>query len=313
MASISILPMRDVPRRGGALDRRTSALTLGALASAAAVSGIVADTSGAVTLPGGVMVTPVLAAVAVATGLVALRAALSIRRSVPRVESGPGWINNLQLCPTTLLDSESGTVDDGSRQGPESFALRTLRAQVRTLEQALEQEQRYFSPVAVPVSDQSAVAAFRRDVLLTVKALGSRTASDEGGRHTLARLTAAIERLDAGDAFARPVLAPAATVLAMPARPKARTIAAAPQPEEVTPEAAQYADSDEPVQETVLEHLEHLDAAGETPSDMSSSLPPLPESSHLVEAAPQVVLPVPSLMTTTQTQRGRRWFRRSAA
>lgn len=315
MASISILPKRDVPRGELALDRRTSAVALAAVSCAIAILGLVGHTSGAVTLPGGAAVAPVLVSIAVAMGLVALRAVLCIRLSASRVEKGLGWVNNLHLCPTTL-DAESGPVDDGSRQGPESLALRTLRAQVRTLEQALEQEQRHFAP-ASPSSDQPALAAFRRDVLLTVKALGARTASDEGGRHTLARLTAAIERLDAGDTFARPVLAPAATVLAMPARPRPRIIAAAPLPEEGTSGAAGDAAPTVTVEESVPEHQAHLeqpDAVAETPSDMASSLPPLPIApSDVVEAAPQVVLPVPSLMTDTQTQRGRRWFRRSAA
>jgi hypothetical protein len=93
-------------------------------------------------------------------------------------------------------------VADPVEMSDESATVRALRAQVRSLEQALELVPDVPAPVAVPAA---ADAAYRRQVLLAVRAVASRTGDDDDPRHAAARVVAAVERLDA-DGFARPVL-----------------------------------------------------------------------------------------------------------
>ncbi len=97
----------------------------------------------------------------------------------------------------TLHVVESGDAEEYS--GPEPVNVRYLRAQVRTLQEALERQE---------VAETSAVdrARFRRQVTAALRGLGERTREDESPERTLARVVAAIERLDAPDEVARPVL-----------------------------------------------------------------------------------------------------------
>ena len=87
----------------------------------------------------------------------------------------------------------------------EQVDLRSLKAQVRTLEEALERIQA--EPVfSVSAEDLAAEESFRRQVAATLRGLGERTREDETPERTLARVAAAIERLDAPDDLTRPVL-----------------------------------------------------------------------------------------------------------
>ncbi len=90
-------------------------------------------------------------------------------------------------------------------QSRESVNIRSLKAQVRTLEEALGRLQT--EPGATASGDQEAEeASFRRQVAATIRGLGQRTLEDELPERTLARVAAAIDRLDAPDDLTRPVL-----------------------------------------------------------------------------------------------------------
>ncbi|WP_243059264.1 hypothetical protein [Nocardioides sp. SR21] len=109
-----------------------------------------------------------------------------------------------------------------------STTVRALRAQVRVLEQALE----VAPDVPVLAGDE---AAYRRRVLLAVRAVAARADDHDDPRHAAARVVAAVERLDV-DGFARPVLPGIAThIIApppqLPAGVRTAAIASAPAPE----------------------------------------------------------------------------------
>jgi hypothetical protein len=230
----------------------------------------------------------------------------------------------------TLHVVESGDAEEYS--GPEPVNVRYLRAQVRTLQEALERQE---------VAETSAVdrARFRRQVTAALRGLRERTREDESPERTLARVVAAIERLDAPDEVARPVLptvqfdlsgaqmtlagpqyvvAPAAlgrgpvvTVPApAPAQPPVAEVPATPQPQpilETEPASAH----------TVPTPLASALAAGAVTDDLSA--PGLDADPFVGDAAflpppadPDLVLPVPP-PAGAGSQRSRRWPRRHGA
>lgn len=93
----------------------------------------------------------------------------------------------------------------------ESVTVRALRAQVRSLEQALE---------SAPERPAAVDPSYRNQVLLAIRAVASRTGDSDDARHAAARVVAAVERLD-GDGFVRPVLPriPSRTIAPPPPRP----------------------------------------------------------------------------------------------
>lgn len=164
----------------------------------------------------------------------------------------------------------------------ESATVRALRAQVRTLEQALEVAPEQSSPV--PAAITAAVEqSYKHQVLLAVRAVASRTGDDDDPRHAAARVVAAVERLDE-DGFARPVLPGVATrtVAVPPPLPPAQTAAVAPTP---APPVLPAASEPEPV--AIVDEVE----------------PVLDE---------EVVVPVPP-PAAEEPKRSRRRIRRSAA
>jgi hypothetical protein len=132
--------------------------------------------------------------------------------------------------------------------------LRSLRAQVRTLELTLELlgDEPVLPPApahaapahAAPAQGswhtggqtgiRDAVAApmvadrYRRQVTATLRGLAERTGADEAPERTMARVVAAIERLESDDVVDRPVLptVPAGTVIEAAARPAELSVAA---------------------------------------------------------------------------------------
>jgi len=283
----------STPRRIKGISLTTCTIVLGVAASAALLSAYAVRSPESSAFAGSPLPVYVLAA-AIAVAVVVLGTfLLAARRRRSRLVATLDWIQDFELTPQTFIEHPEL---DRRKAGSESLAIRTLRAQVRTLEQALEQEQeRPTVSVTVPEQDPAAEAeAFRRDVTLTLRALARRTADDECPRHTLARATAAVERLGAPEAFSRPVLAPAATVHALPTgRAALRQVPAVPV------EAAVEAEPTLELPETAPELPETTDVQ--------------PEPHAPTADEPEVVLPVPALSNDHDTQRGRRWFRRTAA
>ena len=85
----------------------------------------------------------------------------------------------------------------------ESATIRALRAQVRSLEQALEsatEEHLVSSSITAAVAQ-----SYRHQVLLAARAVADRVDGDSDPRHAAARVVAAVERLGT-DGFRRPLL-----------------------------------------------------------------------------------------------------------
>lgn len=281
---------RETPRSHRSVTARTCAIVLAVTLSAALLSGYSLRAPESSALAGSSVPLSVLAvavgAVLVALGLIVLR----VRRRKARLEATLDWIQGYEVSEQTFLDHPEL---ERRRSGAESLALRTLRAQVRTLEQALEQEQaRPDATLTAPGAAE--VADFHRDVTLTLRAIARRTPEGEDPRRSLARAAAAVDRLRAPNTFARPVLSPAAP-LALPA---ARTA----QPQVAAPPAVPAAASAAAPQVDETAELPAADA--EAPAEQTLAAPAQPE--------PEVVLPVPP-PRNDDAQRGRRWFRRSAA
>lgn len=87
--------------------------------------------------------------------------------------------------------------EDVEEPTEDSTTVRALRAQIRALEQALEA-----TPEALLAPDD---AAYRRRVLLAMRAVAARVDDHDDPRHAAARVVAAVERLDAAG-FHRPQL-----------------------------------------------------------------------------------------------------------
>lgn len=163
---------------------------------------------------------------------------------------------------------------------PEPVEIRALRLQVCSLEEAL---------VRMPAQpDDDADATYRRQVRLTVRALAATTPTDESPHRTLARVSAAIDRLEAPAGLVRPVLTPTTHRVPAPVR-----AAAVPRFVPVTP-ATQ---------------------ATQAPVTQAPGAAPVPTPAverRSTPVAPEVVLPVPP-PAPCPPKRSRRRLRRQAA
>jgi hypothetical protein len=241
-----------------------------------------------------------VATLAIGTTLLLLALALLLaarrrgRRTVPETTDTA----DIADAPDTFLDADPETAPDADPEAPdppdapeaapspdETTDVRALRAQVRVLEQALEAASEPAPPLTVPAVD----ASYRDRVRLAVRAVVLGAAPGGEAQQTAARILAAVERLDAPDVFARPVLPEPVQRVAPPpvlehrpsrTRPDARP-AERPVP---GPEAGDDREEGAPVQ-------------GSAPSDPQ---------------APEVVLPVPP-PAPPAPRRGRRRLRHSAA
>jgi hypothetical protein len=189
----------------------------------------------------------------------------------------------------------------------EPHTVRALRAQVRALEEALENVVDpepvpapvpvvATEPVLVATPDPDALASYRRQVRLALRAVAVRTSAGDDPQHAVARVAAAIERLDRPGVLARPALPetlglsvapPAAASAPIAWAAVAAVVAPAPQPEV----------DDEP---DVMAHL------------MSVRAPSALRSDTETDDQAEVVLPVPP-PAPAEPRRGRRRQRHSAA
>lgn len=182
---------------------------------------------------------------------------------------------------------------DGSR---EDRTVRTLRAQVHALEQALDQVQ---GVLAVRQQEAASSEAHRRAVLLTVQAVADRTAHAAGAGPALARVAAAVERLGAPDVFARPVLPPPGygePVIALIAPVVPQTPAEQSLAEQALAEPAAQVSAPEPALEPV------------TPVESAIPVEPV---TPVAPVSPAAVLPVPPRPVAAPVP-GRSWRRTRA-
>jgi hypothetical protein len=208
-----------------------------------------------------------------------------------------------------------GLLDPELPEEVEPHTVRALRAQVRALEEALENVVDpepvpapvpvvATEPVLVATPDPDALASYRRQVRLAVRAVAVGTTSGDDPQHAVARVAAAIERLDRPGVLARPALpetfgrsvpppASASVPIARTARTAVAAVAAAvaPAPE---PEL-----DDEP---DVMAHLMSVRASSALRSDTETE----------TDDQAEVVLPVPP-PAPAEPRRGRRRQRHSAA
>lgn len=227
------------------------------------------------------------------------------RRRVRRVEEPA-------LEPVTALSEQEQPVaadEPADLDDEHSVLVRSLRAQVRTLEQALEQLPTdripALEPPQVPAEEEPA-AAYRHQVALTLRALAGRTDHVESPQRTLARVAAAIERLDGPDHLVRPAIpAPVYRVHApaelVESTSSVRTLAP-PQPTMAFQAPVPYA-----VEQAVEDAF-----AGSFDDDEDVSGVGNPEAVLFAPAEPELVLPVPP-PAPAEPKRNRRWLRRHAA
>lgn len=118
--------------------------------------------------------------------------------AVPVVPAEP-TVSEVDAEPDAEPDIEPDIEVDAEGE-PSSVTLRALRAQVRVLEETL-------ASAAAPQDDRDPdleVDRYRRQVRCAVQAVAQD--ADDRTRHVVARVAAAIDRLDAPAGFARPVL-----------------------------------------------------------------------------------------------------------
>lgn len=205
--------------------------------------------------------------------------------------------------------------DEPTPPDPDPAQLRTLQAHVRSLEQALELETHRVAELRALLESgqpdsghpESAGEDLHR-VRATVRGLARRTAGDAVATEVLARVEAALERLSAPSAFARPVLTRAGTT----------TIGTVPSPGELL----MHDHHPEPGRGTAAAEVPTGSAPTGPLEDEPEGLELLgphhaADDHHPGAGAPEreVVLPVPprEVPEASSGQRGRRWFRRHAA
>ena len=230
-------------------------------------------------------------------------------------------------------DSDDVAGDDvaGEPIGPghESLVVRSLRAQVRTLEQTIEDLREVADripatdPADVP-ADEEPAASYRHQVSLTLRALAARPLPGETAAHALARVVAAVERLDGADRLERPALPPFAGVTAVapaafvpgaaPAAPVEPAAPAAPAaPAEVLPVEAPVAPAPLQSVRPMVAVPTWTEPVGELADEPAATdLPDAPAEQVDPADLVEVVLPVPPPMTA-EPRRNRRWLRRHAA
>jgi hypothetical protein len=169
----------------------------------------------------------------------------------------------------------------------EQLELRTLREQLRALEQVV-QEQVSESPGAAlaRVEEAAAVqsAAYLRQVSLVVQGLAAHAPQEEDPQRTLARVAAAVERLGAPNAMQRPVL-PVTT------QPPSRRL-----PSHVREVPELEGRSSEPEADPVADVFSNLDVAGR---QFQPAAVEVPEAAVEPEPADQVLAAPPRLAPAT--------------
>lgn len=261
-----------------------------------------------------------------------------------------GEAADLEVAAGEVADPEpaAGEVDDPEVPGGETADIedvtdvRVLHAQIRALEEALEQETAVVRELAFApdtIRDE-AVAEFHRRIRLTVRGLAVRMEDDPTAVDVLARVSAGVDRLMAPNVqFVRPTLTIASKVatLSIEMRPAAFQAAneiaveeAAPEiaaPEVAVPEAAAPEMADFETAELDLTDLEtaapemadfetaELDLTDLDTADSDTTDPEIPDAAPSLDAPPgeELVLPIPARTPSPEIRRGRHWLRRSAA
>lgn len=227
-------------------------------------------------------------------------------------------------------------LDEGSAEHMEALAevhsdVRVLQAQIRSLEEALAQQEAARAAEAEPVTlpepeaqtepqpepepepaaDQTTRDDVTREVLhrvrCTIRGLGVRMDGDPVAADILARVDAAVERLAATGLFERPTLSEPDHTLPLPQG------FAVPEAFEATPvETApvETAQVEEPVATTAAAPAA---PAMRMPLEVPDEEPAVETPAAVTADETEVVLPVPPSPPAPEVHRGRRWLRRSTA
>jgi hypothetical protein len=240
-----------------------------------------------------VTATLTVAAVLLAAGTVI---AVLRRRARRGAAVGLDWIARYAR-PSTSVARRAEAIAETLREDAVagSLEVRLLRSQVRTLEEALEVEQQ----LATEQDATAGLDAHRRQVDAVIRAMGRRLDASQSAPESVARISAALDRLTFEGRFTRPALSPAGAVVGLLERPATHAPAGAlpPAQHDVAsyapsavglPEFPAYPEPDAP----------ELDVAAVAPVASGES---------------EVVLPVPPMAESDGNQRNRRWFRGRAA
>lgn len=203
--------------------------------------------------------------------------------------------------------------------------VRVLQAQIRSLEEALSQQEAtriaeaetvpepeaLTEPERDPVADQATRDEVTREVLhrvrCTVRGLGVRMEGDPVAVDILARVDAAVDRLAATGLFERPTLSepdhtlPLLDGVAVPQAFESSPIVDAVQVETTPVETVA------PMASTPAMRMP-LEVPDEEPVEPAVTTPAAAAADE-----PEVVLPVPPSPPAPEVHRGRRWLRRSTA
>lgn len=255
-----------------------------------------------------------LGAGAAGVALIVMLAVRALVRAVARRRVRP--VEEPMVEPLDALSEQEQPVEtdepvdeDVDLDDEHSVLVRSLRAQVRTLEQALEQLPTdripALEPPQVPAEEEPA-AAYRHQVALTLRALAGRTDHVESPQRTLARVAAAIERLDGPDHLVRPAIpAPVYRVHApaelVESTSSVRTLSP-PQPTMAFQAPVPYA-----VEQAVEDAFAGAFEDEEEVAGIGN-----PEAVLFAPDEPELVLPVPP-PAAAEPKRNRRWLRRHAA
>jgi hypothetical protein len=212
-----------------------------------------------------------------------------------------GWLRRRKQ--RTLADVGDPQVAAGGGGDIEDVIdVRVLRAQIRTLEEALEEEMLLVHEPALPVESvrsvvgDEAVEELRRRIRSTVRGLSARMQDDATAIHVLARVEAAVDRLMVPVVpFVRPTLTVAHQVAMLPT--------------EVAPAILS------PVRQLAIEEAVPHVAIPDVPNKQTPSFES-PYAAPVLDTPPdadEVVLPIPARTPSPEIRRGRRWPRRSAA
>lgn len=228
---------------------------------------------------------PVLAAGAGMVFFLAVVLVVTSRRLRLRKQQTPSAVGDLQVAAGEAADAEEVT------------DVRVLHAQIRTLEEALEQEtalarEPAFTPETIR---DEAVEELHLRIRSTVRGLAVRMEDDPTAVHVLARVEAAVNRLMAPTApFVRPTLTTARQVAMLPT--------------EVPPAALN------PVREIAVEEAVPEIAIPEVPNtEMPNPETPYAAPRLATPLDEEMVLPIPARTPSPEIRHGRRWLRRSAA
>ena len=258
---------------------------------------------------------PQIFAVVAALAAVATVTALVVRgRHNRRTEAALTWISTLTVPPATFATTGPAAEEEPAAEA-DTLQVRILRNQVRTLEQALEQEQVLYSSGR----GHEDLEAYRRRVHAVIRAMGGKLDAGAAAPEALARVSAAVDRLTVAETFVRPTLtaAPVATPGYLspsylgsehisPVRDTGAVAVLERPTTAVSPQPAAPVQSPAPVGDMMP-----VDALDDQAFELSQG-DSRPTSAE-VSTQHEVVLPVPPMAQSEQNRRNRRWFRGRAA